>query len=227
MGHGKWRRTLLLATLAFFSLCLPAAARAHSTIQGLEGFSGGALHPLTTPAHLLVIVAFGLLTGQRLPLNLKAPFVIFVPCLTLALIFTTTGLVKAVYQPVLIGLALCAAIAVALEKPLRPLAHRALSAAAAFAIGFDPAPEPSSTGVLVKTLLGTWIMVIFLVFDIAYYTSLAMRGNWPRLGVRILGSWIIAISLMVLALSLLSSQSQSGLQEDNPLDWKAGSAADY
>ena len=103
-----------------FSLCLPDAARAHSTIQGLEGFSGGALHPLTTPAHLLVIVALGLLTGQRSPPDLKAPFVIFVPCLTFALIFTTTGLVKSVYQPVLIGLALCAAIPVALEKPLPP-----------------------------------------------------------------------------------------------------------
>ena len=155
MGRCKWRRSLLLATLVF-SLCLPATARAHSTIQGLEGFSGGALHPLTTPAHLLVIVALGLLTGQRSPLDLKAPFVIFVPCLTFALIFTTTGLVKAVYQPVLIGLALCAAIPVALEKPLPPLAYRTLSAAAAFAIGFDSAPEPSSASVLIKTLLGTW-----------------------------------------------------------------------
>ena len=105
MGRSKWRRSLLLATLVF-SLCLPAAARAHSTIQGLEGFSAGALHPLTTPAHLLVIAALGLFIGQRSPLDLKAPLLIFVPCLTFALIFLTTGLVKAVYQPVLIGLAL-------------------------------------------------------------------------------------------------------------------------
>ena len=77
-------------------------------------------HPLTTPAHLLVIVALGLLTGQRSPPDLKAPFVLFVPCLTFALIVTTIGLVKAVYQPVLIGLALCAAISVALEKPRPP-----------------------------------------------------------------------------------------------------------
>ena len=213
MGRSKWRRSLLLLATLVFSLCLPAAARAHSTIQGLEGFSGGALHPLTTPAHLLVIAALGLLTGQRSPLDLKAPFVIFVPCLTFALIFTTTGLVKAVYQPVLIGLALCAAIPVALEKPLPPWAYRTLSGAAGFAIGFDSAPEPSSAGVLTKMLLGTWVMVIFLVFDIAYYTSLAMRGRWPRVGVRVLGSWIIAISLMVLALSLLSSRSGTAFQQ--------------
>jgi len=207
MGRSKWRRSLLLLATLVFSPCLPAAARAHSTIQGLDGFSAGALHPLTTPAHLLVIAALGLPIGQRSPLDLKAPLLIFVPCLTFALIFLTTGLVKAVYQPVLIGLALCAAIPVALEKPLSPWACRTLSAAAAFAIGFDSAPEPSSAGGLLKTLLGTWVMVIFLVFDIASYTSLAMRGSWSRVGVRVLGSWIIAISLMVLALSLVSFRS--------------------
>ena len=57
MDRSKWRRSLLLLATLVFSLCLPAAARAHSTIQGLEGFSAGALHPLTTPAHLLVITA--------------------------------------------------------------------------------------------------------------------------------------------------------------------------
>ena len=47
--------------------------------------------------------------------------------------------------------------------PVSLLAYRTLSAAAAFAIGFDSAPEPSSTGVLIKTLLGTWVMVMFLI----------------------------------------------------------------
>jgi len=86
-----------------------------------------------------------------------------------------------------------------LRSPFAPLD------AAAFALGFDSAPELSSAGVLLKTLLGKCVMVIFLVFDIAYYTSLAMRGNRSRVGVRVLGSWIIAISLRVLAPSLLSS----------------------
>jgi hydrogenase/urease accessory protein HupE len=211
MGRCKWRRRLLLAT-SFLSLCLPATTRAHSTIEGLEGFVGGVLHPLTDPAHLLIIVALGLLIGQRSPLDFKAPFVVFVPCLAVALIFTTTGFVRTVYQPALIGLALCAAVPVSLEKPVPPLAYRALFAVGAFALGLDSMPEPNSTSILIKTLLGTWIMVIFLVFDIAYYTSLAMRGNWPRMGVRVLGSWIMAISLMVLALSLLSPRSGMALR---------------
>ena len=46
-------------------------------------------------------------------------------------------------------------------------------------------------------------MVVFLLFDVAYYTSLATRNHWPKVGVRILGSWIIAISLLMLAFSLI------------------------
>jgi hypothetical protein len=75
-----------------------------------------------------------------------------------------------------------AAIPVALEKPLSPWACRTLSAAAAFAIGFDSGPEPSSAGGLLKTLLGTWVMVIFLVFDIAHLACDAgelVKGGRP------------------------------------------------
>jgi urease accessory protein len=169
-------------------------------MPGLEGFSAGALHPLTAPAQLLIIVAFGLPTGQRPPpLDLKPLFIFFAPILAFALTLTATGVIRGVYQPILTGIALCAAIPVALEKPVSPLIYRVLTTAVALAIGFDSAPEPSSTGVLIKALAGTGIMVIFLVFDLAYYTRLAMGRPWLRVGVRVLGSWIIAISFLVLA----------------------------
>jgi hydrogenase/urease accessory protein HupE len=97
-------------------------------MPGLEGFSAGALHPLTAPAQLLIIVAFGLLTGQRPPpLDLKPLFIFFAPILAFALTLTATGVIRGVYQPVLIGIALCAAIPVALEKPVSPLIYRVLT----------------------------------------------------------------------------------------------------
>jgi hypothetical protein len=87
------------------------------------------------------------------------------------------------------------------------LASRLIFLAAALAIGLDSNPEAGSAGLLVQALLGTLGMVIFLLFDVAYYTSLAMRARWARIGVRVLGSWIIAISLLVLALSMSSLRS--------------------
>ena len=103
MDGYKRRGGLLLAILLVLSV--PATARAHSAIEGLEGFGGGLLHPLTSPAHLLVIISLGLLTGQRKPLDLKTLFAVFAPCLALALLLTMTGAIKSVYQPMLVVLA--------------------------------------------------------------------------------------------------------------------------
>ncbi len=102
------------------------------------------------------------------------------------------------------GVALMAAGPVALEKSIPRIFSRALFAAGAFAIGFDSGADKGSPGLVLQTLLGTWAMVIFLLFDVAYYTSLAIRTQWVRVGVRVVGSWIIAISLLVLALSVAS-----------------------
>ena len=201
MDGYKWRTNPLLAILIVLSI--PATAPAHSAIEGLEGFGAGLLHPLSSPAHLLILIALGLLTGQRKPLDLKTLFAVFAPCLALALLLTMTGAITGAYQPILVGLDLCAATPVALEMPIPPLGCRALFAGAALAIGFDSGPEKGTVAVVIKTLLGTWLMVVFLLFDVAYYTSLATRNHWPKVGVRIVGSWIIAISLLMLALSLI------------------------
>ncbi len=201
-------RGSLLPSALLFILSFPATVRAHTPIKGLEGLAAGVLHPLTSPAHLLVLLALGLLFGQQLPLDLKTPFAVFVPGLTVALALTATGQDTMVYQPILVAIALCAAIPVAMEKAIPRLASRLLCLAAAFAIGLDSKPEPGSPGLLVQALLGTWGMVIFLLFDVAYYTSLAIRTRWVRIGVRVLGSWIIAISLLVLALSMSSFRSE-------------------
>jgi hydrogenase/urease accessory protein HupE len=202
----RWRGGLLPRSL-FFILCCPATARAHTAIQGLEGLAAGILHPLTAPAHLIVLLALGLLIGQRLPLDLKTPFTVFVPSLALALLLTLTELSTVEYQPILMGVALCVAIPVAMERSIPPLCSGLLFLVAAFAIGLDSKSEAGSPGILFQTLLGTWAMVIFLLFDVAYYTSLAMRTRWLTIGGRILGSWIFAISLLVLALSMSSFRS--------------------
>jgi hydrogenase/urease accessory protein HupE len=108
MLRSRSRGGVLPSTLLLV-LCFPATVNAHTPIKGLEGLAAGVLHPLTTPAHLLVLLALGLLVGQQLPLDLKTPFAVFVPGLTVALLLTATGQITMVYQPILIALILCAA----------------------------------------------------------------------------------------------------------------------
>ncbi len=183
-------------------LALPAAAQAHTPIEGIGDFWSGAVHPLTTPSHLLLLLALGLLLGQQKPLKLKWPMLVFGSASALALLLTAVGRDTRVYQPVLLGLACCTAALVALERqPPRP-ATLTLLAVAAFAIGLDSAVESASTATLVKTLSGTWISLGVLLADIAIYASFYLRKDWMRIGIRVMGSWILAATLLVLAFLL-------------------------
>jgi urease accessory protein len=191
---------LLPILLVLFAM--PAAAHAHTSIQGAGDVLNGMLHPLTTPAHVLLLLALGLLAGQQSPLNLKTPMVTFLPVSAFALLLTTTHVITGVYPPVLIAIALCAGILVALEARLPRLALIALFAAAAVAIGLDSAVETGSTAAVLKRLFGTWISLGLIVFNLAYYVSLWAKQKWQKIGVRVVGSWLIAITFLVLAFSL-------------------------
>jgi hydrogenase/urease accessory protein HupE len=188
--------------LACFLFAFPASAHAHTPIEGIGDFLAGLVHPLTTPSHILVLLALGLLLGQQSPLKLKWPMLVFVSASALALVLTTAGFIAKVYPPVLLAIALCAATFVALEKSLPPLASHVLFAVAAMAIGLDSRVESTSTATVIKTLTGTWISLAVLLADIAIYASFCTKKNWMKVGVRVAGSWIIAITLMVLAFAL-------------------------
>lgn len=190
---------LVLPLLGF--LLLPTSAHAHSPIAGAGDLINGLLHPLTSPTHVLVILGFGLMAGRGSREELKMPMGIFASLSGLALALTTTGWIKAVYPPVLICIALCAAVLLALEKTLPTVALGALFGAGALALGFDSAVETGATATVVKTLFGNWISLTVLVADIAIYLSLGRELKWLKIALRIAGSWIIAIALMVLAFS--------------------------
>jgi urease accessory protein len=196
-GKNSSRRRLLPAALLL--LAIPATAEAHAAISGVGDFFGGVLHPFTVPAHVLVLLGLGLMAGQHSPLNLKPPLAVFIPVSAAALLLTTTGLVKTVYPPLLIGLALIAGVLVAWEKSPPALACGAVFALAALALGLDSAVETGTASTIAKTLLGTWLGLILAVADIAFYVSYLTKHNWQKVGIRVAGSWITAASLMILA----------------------------
>lgn len=186
----------------FCLFAFPATAQAHTPIEGIGDFLAGLVHPVTTPSHVLLLLGVGLLLGQHPPLKLKAPMLVFVPVSALGLLLTLTGWVSNVYPSVLLSVALGAAVIVALEKPIPPTGLYALLAGAAVALGLDSAVESSSTVSALKTLAGTWISLTVLLADIAIYASFCTKKQWLKFGIRVIGSWIIAVALLVLAFSL-------------------------
>jgi urease accessory protein len=181
----------------------PCTARAHTAVAGAGEIANGALHPLMTPAHLLILLALGLMLGQQKPLNLRWRVGTLAGASALALLLNLTGVFQqGGNQAALVGIALVLAILVALDRKLPPVLPEVLCLVAAGGIGIDSGVETGTSGSLLKNLLGTWLVVNSAVFYIAVCASNGAERKWARAGIRVLGSWIIAISFMVLAFAL-------------------------
>lgn len=188
---------------AVLGVCLlPATSHAHAPIEGVNEIINGLLHPIITPSHLLILLGLGLWIGQRQPLDLKTPLLIFAPVSALALAGTTTGLITTVYSPILLALALAGGLLVATAKELPPLVIQLLTGGAALLIGLDSRVENGDTLAVIKTLTGIWIGLLIVLCDVAIYGSYATKRKWMQVGTRVLGSWIVAISMLVLAFVL-------------------------
>ena len=194
----SWRPAIF-----FFLLAIPATAHAHAALRGMGEFGGGFIHPLLTLPHVLILLGLGLWVGQHPPLRLKLPLLVFLPFSAAGLLLTTKFPMPAAWQPVLICVALCAGILVALSMRLPVWASAPLFATAAIAIGLDSGVDSAfSAGSIAKTLFATWISLNLWIVNFSFYTALCPQRKWVQIGIRIAGSWIAAISMMVLAFAL-------------------------
>ncbi len=176
---------------------------AHTTFPGLGEFASGFLHPLTTPAHLLVLLALGLWFGQRAPLRIKEPAAIFATAAACGLVLTTATHVGGVYPPVLTVVGLCIGACVAVGAPM-PFAIKLVACSvAALVLGLDSGADAGTPGASAAKVLGaTWVSLVLCLVNAAFYVSLLPPVRWVQTGVRVLGSWIVAISFLLLAFAL-------------------------
>lgn len=198
-GVGRWPSPLFAG---FFLVALPATSRGHALIRGSGEFSAGLLHPLITPAHLLLLLAMGLWLGQHPPLRLRVPMLLFTTFSAVGLLASAGAWTAAPAQPVLVVIALCMALSVAVSARPPVWVRWPGVALAALAVGLDSGVDPGPPLAAVATALaGTWISLSLCALNFSYYTSLCPQKKWAHIGVRVAGSWIAAICLLLLAFS--------------------------
>jgi urease accessory protein len=193
------RAALLIVGL---SILVPMdVARAHAPFEGAGSFSGGLLHPLFVPAHMLALVATGLLISRQVHRwHWLAPASYVVG---LAIGFTA---MMSAYAPQSAGEALLAATvvcggAVALPRPLPGILGCALALIVGVALALDSPPGGISVREANVILIGTFCGATILLLAVVGLTTMLTR-EWQRIGVRIVGSWVAAIAIMVLTLHL-------------------------
>jgi len=165
----------------------------------LQAFAEGLFNPALVPAHTLALCGLGLFIGQQssraLPvLSLAAGLAGGLIAIALAVGPTPSRIV------LLADAALIGGLVASAWAPPRPVGWL-LAAIAGAALALDSPPQAATIAQGNATLLGTGLGACVLLVVVSAGAALATR-RWQQLGVRIVGSWIAASALLVLALLL-------------------------
>jgi hydrogenase/urease accessory protein HupE len=192
------RRALWAA--ASFALW-PAAAEAHLVNTGLGPFYDGVSHFGLTPEDLLPAVALALLAGQRgaragraMLFALSGAWLLgglaglAFPTISTATVLTTVSYV------LLGGL-------VAAEAPLRPGWVVGLGVVLGLLHGYLNGAAMAEARLGALGVAGI-VATLFVVVSLAAAMVVAIRVPWGRIAVRVAGSWIAAVGLLLLGWSL-------------------------
>jgi urease accessory protein len=175
------------------------SAGAHAPIEGVGGFYGGLLHPILVPAHALGLLALGLFIARQD--SWHGPGLMFAAGLVAGLGAIVLAVGPTPAEEILLAntVVVGALVAIALPPP-RPLGWLAAAVTGA-ALGLDSPPDEISIALATAALIGTGLAACIALALVIGLTARARR-DWQRLGARILGSWIAASAMLVLAVRL-------------------------
>jgi urease accessory protein len=161
----------------------------------LAGLADGMMQTVV-PIHLLAVVAVGLLGGRSGLAPALFAVGMLAGSLAIALAMRETPSALA-----LLAMAAFAGIAVATAIMLPSILIGVLAFATGAALALDAPPQAIGIPSAIATQVGFDAAALTTFALIAYIATRADRP-WQRIGVRILGSWIAASAILVLALWL-------------------------
>jgi len=173
------------------------AAEAHLVETGFGAFYDGIAHVVMTPADLLMVLALALLAGQRG--TRAARYALF----ALPLAWLVGGFLGARWPgsgalPLWTTLTfLLAGALVALNARIRDGGIAALAVLAGTLHGFVNGATMGPLGAS-SLALGGAIAAVFCITAIVAAEITALPAGWPRIAVRVAGSWIAAAGLLTL-----------------------------
>ena len=183
--------------VAGFLLLLPAPSHAHLMNTGLGPFYDGVSHFALTPEDLLPALALALLAGQRGSRTGRlALFALPGAWLAggfLGLAFPTIGSAMALTTVSFLALGGL----VAADARLRPEWVVGLSLVVGLLHGYLNGSAMALAKLGALGLVGI-VATLFVVVALASALVVTLRAPWARIAVRVAGSWIVAIGLLLL-----------------------------
>lgn len=198
------KRWLVLA----LALGWPAPAWAHGAVPGVQGIYWGMLHPFTSGPQLLALFALSLVIQQRLPDSEDVFHGFWISCLAGAGA-AALGLSGHDVDMPLLACAILAAVLVASAVRLPLAAVLVLAVGCGLFSGYLSWPDPGAAGDMLFSALGAILGSVLIVIVVAGAVEAlwqAVRWPWLPIAVRVAGSWIAAISVLLGALLLRNLQ---------------------
>ena len=191
------RRALTL-TLSSGLIVLPAGAQAHLVNSGLGPFYDGSLHLLLSPGDLLGLIAIALLAGLQGPATGRLVTMALPACWLIAGLF-------GMRLPAMLDLAwltmlvfAIVGLLVAIDVKLPPAAVALLAALYGLLQGLQNGSALASIGADLTALFGIVMTSLVLALLIAAAVVL-LHTPWTRILIRVAGSWLVAVGVMMLA----------------------------
>jgi urease accessory protein len=165
----------------------------------MAGIVAGLVHPVSTPAHVVALIGLGLMAGRNFRRTGAAIIGAFALGLTAGLCAIASGVGETPASDVLLATATLYGLVAAsgLTAPVSLAVPAAL--VSGIALGLDSPPESILLGEAIAMLIGTACGGIGALAMIAFLVSGIARWRQGIL-LRVAGSWIAAIAIMVLAL---------------------------
>jgi hydrogenase/urease accessory protein HupE len=190
------RLVWVLAPLSIWASC-PGRASAHLVNSGLGPFYDGVAHLFVTPEDVLVVVATALLAGLRD--KQCGRFVLFgLPLAWLAGAVAGQRAQLAAELPIVSAallIALGALVAADRRLPGRFVVGLAMAVGLVHGFLNGAALAAASSGGLA---VGGTVCAVFVVVALVVGQVVSLRKEWARIAVRVAGSWIGAIGLLML-----------------------------
>lgn len=163
-----------------------------------QAFVDGFINPLTTPAHVLTLLALALLLARQ-PQRF-AGVLIFVLALVTGFVAIVLAVETTPARTVLLAVAVALGAMVAAAWAPKFLTWL-FAAITGTALALDSPPQAVMITDAYATLAGTAAGACAMLLAVAAPAGRA-HADWQRLGLRILGSWIAASAILVLAVQL-------------------------
>lgn len=193
------------ATTAIVFFLTTGSAQAHAPSSTVGDFYAGALHPLTSLEHVLAFIAFGLLGGQQGE-RAQPAVLIFAAALIAGAALARVSPALPAIDLVNIGSAVILGLLVAAAFRLPLAVLYAIAAIFGLTHGY-------SNGAAMMAPLKPWLYLpgvglsglLVAAYGFVILDWVARRNStWMPIAVRVAGSWIAAIGILVLGVTARS-----------------------